>query len=323
MASRFVPYPIIAGPTASGKTAVSVALAKQLHAEVVSADSMQIYEDIHVGTARPSVEEMDGVPHHLIGFLPLHEKYSVARYVADATRVFADIYARGRVPLMCGGTGLYIQSFADNVRFFEHKPNEELRTALKRKIAENGAALLLEELRHVDSETAARLHVNDHNRIVRALEVYYTTGQTISEQVHLSKTQPSPYTPCLFLLNFRDRATLYDRIDRRVDAMLENGLLDEARRMLSAAPDATALQAIGYKELLPYLRGEETLAEAIDKLKISTHHYAKRQISWFNRMPCVNTVWVDDFSDYAEVVEAIYAKYQAFCEEVSCCDKEI
>ncbi|MBQ4612931.1 MAG: tRNA (adenosine(37)-N6)-dimethylallyltransferase MiaA, partial [Clostridia bacterium] len=281
MAKNFRPYPIIAGPTASGKTAVAVELAKRINGEVVSADSMQIYDGISVGTARPSVEEMQGVPHHLLGFLPLEEQYSVARYIEDANAVFSDIYARGKTPLMCGGTGLYIQSFAENIRFFEQETDHALRALLKDKAEKLGGEAMLEELRLIDSETAARLHANDLNRIVRALEVYYTTGQTISEQVRLSKSEPSPYTPCLFLLNYRDRSQLYERIDRRVDKMLQNGLLDEVRMVMGVAPSATVLQAIGYKELMPYVRGEITLECAVKQLKISTHHYAKRQISWF------------------------------------------
>ncbi len=316
MATPFRPYPIIAGPTASGKTAVAVALAERLHAEVVSADSMQIYADIAVGTARPSIEEMRGVPHHLLGFLPLDEPYSVARYVEDAHRVFADIYARDRLPLLCGGTGLYIQSFAENIQFFPQEPNEALRAELKERAAEIGGEGLLTELRQVDPETAARLHANDLNRIIRALEVYHTTGRTISEQARLSKVVPSPYTPCLFLLNYRDRARLYDRIDRRVDKMLDEGILDEARRMLTVSPHATALQAIGYKELLPYLRGEQTLGIAVAQLKLNTHHYAKRQLSWFNRMDGVHTVWVDDFANTDAVADNIAHVYQQFCEEV-------
>ncbi len=294
---------------------MAVALARRLDAEVVSADSMQIYADIIVGTARPTVEEMQGVAHHLLGFVPLDASYSVARYCADADRVFASIYTRGKLPLLCGGTGLYIQSFAENVRFFEHAPNEELRTRLKAKAAAEGGAVLLEQLRRVDAETASRLHENDINRIVRALEVYHTTGRTISEQARLSKAQPSPYTPCIFVLNYRERATLYARIDCRVEHMLENGLLDEARRMLAVAPQATAWQAIGYKELLPYLRGDSSLDEAVERLKISTHQYAKRQLSWFRRMDGVHTIWMEDYADAAAAAEAMACIYKQCCEE--------
>ncbi len=315
MTGAYRPYPIIAGPTASGKTAVAVALAQRLGAEVVSADSMQIYADIAVGTARPSVEEMQGVPHYLIGFLPLTENYSVARYVTDAGRVFADIYARGGLPLLCGGTGLYIQSFAENVQFFEQETDRALREELHRQAAAEGGAAMLARLRAVDSDTAARLHENDLNRIIRALEVYHTTGRTISEQARLSKALPSPYTPCLFVLNYRDRAVLRERIDRRVEQMLENGLLDEARRMLDVAPHATAWQAIGYKELIPYLHGERSLEEAVERLKISTHQYAKRQLSWFRRMDGVHTVWMDDYENAAMAAVAIEQVYRQYCEE--------
>ncbi len=315
MAVIYRPYPIIAGPTASGKTAVSVALAKRLNAEVVSADSMQIYADVSVGTARPTIEEMAGVPHHLLGFLPLAQPYSVAQYVTDANRVFSDIYARGGLPLMCGGTGLYIQSFAENVQFFEQPPNDTLREQLRQQAADEGGAAMLERLRTVDAQTAARLHENDLNRIVRALEVYTVTGHPISEQARLSKRQPSPYIPVLFLLNYQDRSQLHERINRRVDGMLADGLLDEARRMMEVAPNATAWQAIGYKELVPYLRGERSLDEAVERLKISTRQYAKRQLSWFRRMDGVHTIWMDEYSDAAAAAEAIERVYMNCCEE--------
>ncbi len=315
MAKEFRPYPIIAGPTASGKTAVAVALAKQLNAEVVSADSMQIYDEIFIGTARPTEEETQGIPHHLLGFVPLCESYSVARYTEDADRVFRDIFSREKTPILCGGTGLYIQSFSENIQFFSQEPNNQLRAQLKARAAEEGGDVLLEELRAVDPETAARLHVNDHNRIIRALEVYHTTGQTINEQARLSKAVPSPYNRCLFLLNFRDRSNLYDRIERRVDLMLNNGLLDEAERVYNNDPRATVLQAIGYKELLPYIRGEDTLEHVIEQLKISTRHYAKRQLSWFNRMDGVRTIWVDEFRNISTLVDDIVEQFIAFCEE--------
>lgn len=315
MAKEFRPYPIIAGPTASGKTAVAVTLAKRLNAEVVSADSMQIYDEIFIGTARPTEDEMQGIPHHLLGFLPLCESYSVARYTEDADRTFCDIFSRGKTPILCGGTGLYIQSFSENIQFFPQEPNDQLRAQLKARAADEGSSVLLEELRAVDPETAARLHENDLNRIIRALEVYRTTGQTISEQTRLSKAVPSPYDRCLFLLNYRDRNILYDRIEHRVDLMLNNGLLDEAERVYNSDPRATVLQAIGYKELLPYLRGEETLENAVAQLKISTRHYAKRQLSWFNRMEGVRTILVDDYPDVTAVVDAIEQQFTEFCKE--------
>ncbi len=315
MAYPFRPYPIIAGPTASGKTAVAVELAKRLDGEVVSADSMQIYDGISIGTARPSEDEMQDVPHHLLGFVKLSETYSVARYTEDADRVFRDVFARGKTPILCGGTGLYIQSFSENIQFFSQEPNEELRAQLKARATAEGGGALLEELRKIDPETATRLHENDINRIVRALEVYHTTGQTISEQARLSKAVPSPYDRCLFLLNYRNRNTLYDRIERRVERMLEAGLLAEAQRVYNNDPRATVLQAIGYKELLPHLRGEESLEDAVAQLKISTRHYAKRQLSWFNRMDGVRTVWIDDYADFGAVVNEIEQQFTTFCKE--------
>ena len=241
----FMPYPIVAGPTAVGKTALAVRLAQALDGEVVSADSMQIYAGISVGTARPTEEETAGVPHHLQGFLPLCERYSVARYLEDASRVFADIFARARTPVMCGGTGLYVQSFMENRQLLPQSGDPAVRADLTARAAREGGAALLAELSAVDPQTAARLHENDVHRIVRALEVYRTTGKTIAEQARASLAVPSPYSGCLLVLSMRDRARLYDRIDRRVDRMLSDGLIDEARLVLSAAPGATVLQAIG------------------------------------------------------------------------------
>lgn len=306
------PYPIIAGPTASGKTALAVRVASAIDGEVVSADSMQIYDEVSVGTARPTVEEMQGVPHHLLGFLPLQAKYSVSQYLEDAHRVFAEVYARQSIPVMCGGTGLYIQSFMENRQLFEEAPNPELRNSYLRIAEAQGGEVLLSRLREVDPDAAARLHPNDLHRIIRALEVYDTTGRTITEQASLSLSVPSPYTPCLFVLDFHDRKTLYDRINRRVDIMLENGLLEEAERILRTDPDATVTQAIGYKEFAAYFGGSLSLEEAADKLKQQTRRYAKRQLSWFRRMPSAHTIWVDDYSDGEEMARDVISQYQQF-----------
>ena len=312
------PYPIIAGPTASGKTAVAVGLAKRIGGEVVSADSMQIYADVSVGTARPSLEEMAGVPHHLLGFLPLHESYSVARYVEDADAVFSEVLTRGHTPILCGGTGLYIQSFADHLIFTQEESDPDLRDRLQREADTLGGAAMLARLATVDPETAARLHENDLNRIIRALEVYYTTGHTIAEQVAASRQAPSPYRPYLFVLNFHDRDMLYDRINRRVEQMMANGLVDEAARVLAQDPRATVLQAIGYKELLPYLSGEVSLDEALEALKRGTRHYAKRQLSWFRRMvdsrEDSRMIYMDDYADAADAVSDIERIFGEFCE---------
>ncbi len=309
------PYPIIAGPTASGKTALAVSVAMAINGEVVSADSMQVYDTVYIGTARPTLEEMQGIPHHLLGFLPLDEAYSVARYMEDAGTVFSEIFSRGRTPVMCGGTGLYIQSFMENRQLFPHLETPRLREELLERARQQGGSELLQELARVDPETAARLHENDQHRIVRALEVYYTTGMTMSQQVALSHARPSPFTPCLFVLNFRDRDKLYARIEERVDRMMENGLLEEARTVLSQSKDATVLQAIGYKELLPYFDGRCSLSEAVANLKTQTRHYAKRQLSWFRRMPSAQMVYVDDYVDMTVLVNDVIQHFRDFCKE--------
>lgn len=313
--SVYTPYPVIAGPTASGKTALAVLLSKMIGGEVVSADSMQIYDGISVGTARPTCEEMQGISHHLLGFLSLRDTYSVAQYMTDANAVFEQVYSRGNIPVLCGGTGLYIQSFIENIQLFEEAPDPALRKHYNDIADTQGTKVLLEELSRVDPDTAARLHPNDRNRIVRALEVFATTGKTITEQARLSHAVASPYTPCLFVLNFRDRQHLYDRIDRRVDIMLENGLLEEAKRVLEQDSEATVTQAIGYKEFLPYFEGKISLDEAADKLRQQTRRYAKRQLSWFRRMESAHTVWVDDFDSSEALLSYVAEYYRRFSEE--------
>ena len=307
----FKSYPIIAGPTASGKTALAVRLAAAIGGEVVSADSMQIYSNVSVGTARPTTEEMQGIPHHLMGFVPLQAKYSVSQYLDDAHRVFADLYDRDTTPVMCGGTGLYIQSFIENRQLFEESPDPTLRQKYVQMAEEQGVDVLLSRLREVDPDTAARLHPNDLHRIIRALEVYDTTGHTITEQTALSLSVPSPYTACLFVLDFHDRQKLYDRINLRVDIMLKNGLLDEAERILRTDPDATVTQAIGYKEFAAYFNGHISLDEAADKLRQQTRRYAKRQLSWFRRMANAHTIWVDDYADSKEMAKDVLSQYQS------------
>lgn len=306
------PYPIIAGPTASGKTATAVQLAKQLAGEVVSADSMQIYDGVSIGTARPTAEEMAGVPHHLLGIVPLQEKYSVARYLEDANRAFSQIFAADHTPVMCGGTGLYIQSFMENLQLLEQQPDSALRQKYVDLAQKQGIEALFECLQKVDPESASKLHRNDQHRIIRALEVYYTTGMTIGEQDRLSHAVPSPYSPCLFVLDFKDRQTLYERINRRVDVMLENGLLDEARRVLETNREATVTQAIGYKELESYFTGTLSLEEAAEHLKQQTRRYAKRQLSWFHRMQGRHTLWVDESSGAEDLAQQAYRIFDEF-----------
>ncbi len=305
--SRPLRLPVIAGVTASGKTALAVALAKRLNGEVVSADSMQIYADLSVGTARPTEAEMGGVAHHLIGFLPMSEAYSVARYLKDARAAIGDVTARGKLPILCGGTGLYLQSLLDGLQLDDTEPDAALRRELRARAEREGGAVLLRELAACDPVTAARLHENDLHRITRALEAYQTTGIPLSEQERLSRQTPSDYDGCLIVLTARDRQVLYDRIDRRVDAMMQNGLLEEARTVMESPAAHTVLQAIGYKELFPFLRGEQTREEAADTLKCATRHYAKRQLSWFRRMDDAHFLYIDDYPAADDLTEAALA----------------
>ena len=298
--------PIIAGPTASGKTSLAIALAKRHNGEIVSADSMQIYEGLHIGTARPLAEEQEGIPHHLMGFAPLSHAFSVAEYCRLAHDTIADIAARGKCPILCGGTGLYIGAVADNLQFSDEPPREDraLRARLQARAASEGGAVLLRELADIDPETAARLHENDTGRIVRALELYALTGRTVTEQNRLSRAIPSPYRTGYVVLDVRDRDYLYARIDRRVELMLEAGLLEEAEQVLRSPYAPTAMQAIGYKELAPYFAGELTLAQAVDNLKRGTRRYAKRQLSWFRHVEGAHRLFIDDYTHTDALCEA-------------------
>ncbi|MCD7753346.1 MAG: tRNA (adenosine(37)-N6)-dimethylallyltransferase MiaA [Clostridiales bacterium] len=277
---------VIAGPTASGKTALSVALAKRLDGEVVSADSMQVYRHMDIGTAKPTPAEREGVPHHLLDVADPEESFSVARYVALASAAVDDILARGRVPIIAGGTGLYIDSLMDG-RSFAPCPSTGWRERLNQRAETEGMESLLEELREIDPETAARLHVNDRKRILRALEVWHETGKTISQHDRETRAMPPRYQGCWIGLNFPDRQTLWRRIDRRVDEMMARGLADEVSGLLDrgVSPDCTAMQAIGYKELARAVRGDGSLEEAVAEVKLRSRQYAKRQLTWFRRNP--------------------------------------
>ncbi len=299
---------VVAGPTASGKTSLAIALAKRLGGEVVSADSMQVYDTLQIGTARPTAEEMDGVPHHLIGFLPLTERYSVARYATEAKAVIDRLLTAGKHPILCGGTGLYIQAITENLSFSEENDAESLalRQQLQADCAALGGEAMRQRLAAYDPETAARLHPNDHGRIIRALEVVLKSGVTMTEWIRRSREIPPPYTTCTLVLDFRDRAVLYDRINRRVDVMMAQGLLSEARKVLQSPYAPTAMQAIGYKELAPFFEGSCSLDEALENLKRETRRYAKRQLSWFRRIGSAHTLFVDDYTDGDALANAAF-----------------
>lgn len=274
---------VVSGPTASGKTALAVELAKRYDGEVISADSMQIYTDMDVASAKATPEEQQGIPHHLMDFLDPSESFSVADWVKLAGQCADDILSRGKTPVICGGTGLYISSFVDNLRFDDSECDYRFREEMRKFAEENGAAALLEKLREVDPETAVTLHENNVSRIIRALEVYRTTGHTIAEAKRASRAEPSPYQFILLTLDFEDREQLHQRINLRVDEMLKNGLEQEARNCFEQPDRPTAAQAIGCKELYPYFRGERPLSDCVEELKLRTRQYAKRQLTWFRR----------------------------------------
>lgn len=279
----------IAGPTASGKTALAVQIAKLTGGEVVNCDSMQIYRRMDIGTAKPTVEEREGIPHHMIDVAEPEEDYSVSRYCETAAPIVDDILARGKTAVIAGGTGLYMDSLIRGNSFAPF-PSTGVREKLEERADGEGTEPLLEELRAVDPETAARLHLSDRKRIIRALEVWLETGETISE--HNRKTQEIPprYTPIWLGLDFADRAELYERIDRRVDVMLEQGLVEEIRALLNSgvSPSCTAMQAIGYKEFISALEGKITIEQAAEQVRKSSRHYAKRQLTWHRRNPAMH-----------------------------------
>lgn len=295
----------VVGPTASGKTRLSVELAKHFNGEIISADSMQIYQGMAIATAKPTQEEMQGIPHHLIDFLPPDQTYSVALFVRDAARCIEEITARGRLPIIAGGTGLYVDSLLNHVQFSEEQRDEAYAAQLRAELLQNGVEPLLQRLWEVDAASARRLSAEKNpKRIIRALEFYHTTGTTITEQLAQSRQTPSPYRAVKLGLNFKDREKLYDRINRRVDQMLAQGLIEEAQRVLASPLSCTSVMAIGYKELMPYFQNEATLEECIEKLKRETRRYAKRQLTWFRRDKEIHWLYADEYDSFEELYAA-------------------
>ena len=274
----------IAGPTASGKTALAVALAKELNGEVVSCDSMQIYRRMDIGTAKPTQEEMQGIPHHMIDVAEPWEDFSVSRYCAMAAPIVEDIVSRGKTAVIAGGTGLYMDSLIQGNDFAPF-PSTGVREKLEQEAQTVGIQVLYDRLSEIDPEDAGRLHLSDKKRIIRALEVYLETGETITAHNRRTQLLPPRFTPIRLGLDFENRKDLYERIDRRVGLMLEQGLIEEIQGLLSSGiPEkCTAMQAIGYKEFVAALNGECTIEEAADQVRQSSRRYAKRQLTWFRR----------------------------------------
>ena len=275
----------IAGPTASGKTALSIALAKELNGEIVSCDSMQVYRRMDIGTAKPSPEEREGIPHHMLDVAEPDEDFSVSRYCAQADPIVEDILRRGKTAIIVGGTGLYMDSLIKGNAFAPF-PSTGMREMLEQKPIEQVYA----QLQSVDPAAAARLHLSDKKRIIRAMEVYLETGQTITEHNRRTQAIPPKYAPVWFALEDESRQALYDRIDRRVDVMLQQGLIKEIEDLLASGISAkcTAMQAIGYKEFIAALDGRITIEEAAAQVQQASRHYAKRQLTWFRRNSAIH-----------------------------------
>lgn len=294
---------VVTGPTASGKTALSVALAKALDGEVISCDSMQIYRGMDVGTAKVTPEEMEGIPHHMVDVADPREAFSAARFMEMADPILQDILRRGKTAILAGGTGLYVDALVSG-RSFAPYPETGKRQALEREADEKGMEHMLHRLMDVDPETASRLHLGDRKRIIRALEVYEETGKTISQHNYETTLVPAKYSPLWLGLDYENRQDLYDRINLRVDLMLENGLLAEIKALLaSGIPEsATAMQAIGYKEFLPVLRGQGQLAAAVETVKQESRRYAKRQKTWFRRNQDIHWILRTPETPFSEIL---------------------
>ena len=296
---------IICGPTATGKTKLGVALAKQWNGEVVSADSMQIYRHMAIGTARPSEEEMKGVPHHMMAIADPWENYSVARYVEEASACVDDILARGKVPFLVGGTGLYIDALCAGRTFSAFRPESGHRARLQKTDAQGGLPDLWKDLQSIDPEAAEKLHPNDEKRIIRALEVWYETGETITEHNRKTRAIPPRYEALTIALTYQDRQALYDRIDRRVDGMMEQGLAEEVRNLLAMGvpSGSTAMQAIGYKELADAVANHGDIQAAAEEIKLRSRQYAKRQLTWFRRNKEAHWIYLENNPNFTAVVQ--------------------
>lgn len=294
-----IPIVVVAGPTASGKTALAINIAKKYNGEIVNADSMQIYKFMDIGTAKPTKEEQREAKHHLLDFVEPDCEFSVADYTELAHKVIADIYKRGKLPIICGGTGLYINSVIDDVTFGEVKTDYAMREDLENIAKEQGVEVLMDMLSEFDEESAKTIHPNNLRRVIRAIEFYKLTGVPISKHKEMTKQIQSRYKPLMIVIE-HDREKLYQRINLRVDMMLEDGLIDEVKSLLQKGytKDMNSMKGIGYKEIISYLEGDCSIEEAIDAVKLGSRHYAKRQMTWFRRDERVN--YIDAQQNVAE-----------------------
>lgn len=302
---------IITGPTATGKTRLSVELAKNLGGEVASADSMQIYRGMDIGTAKVTNDEMQGVAHHMIDVADPMEDYSVSRYVAEATACIEDILSRGKLPIVAGGTNLYIDSLVRGLDFAQTQEDKALREELNAQYDALGGEAMLSRLGEFDPERAAKLHASDKRRIVRAIEIFTLTGETMTEHDRKTQLLPPRFDAMKVALTFSDREMLYSRINSRVDIMVRQGLFDEVQALLNKglSPESTAMQAIGYKEPAAYLRGEIGRDEAIEQIKLSSRRYAKRQLTWLRRDEAVRWIQWGAVPDFDEALRRVSTEF--------------
>ena len=298
---------VICGPTASGKTKLSIELAKQIQGEIVSCDSMQIYQEMNIGTAKPTKEEMQGIPHYLLDFVSPSKRYSVADFQKDATLAIENILQHNKVPILVGGTGLYIDSLVKNIEYPEIELDSNYRKQLEEQIQEKGLEVLYEQAKKIDPKAMETISKNDKKRIMRVLELYRQTGKTKTELEKLSRQNPSPYDYHVFAITM-DREKLYNRINQRVDNMIEQGLIQEVENLLKKYNTfPTAMQGLGYKEVVSYLQGNITKEEMIEKLKMETRRYAKRQLTWFRKDK--NIKWLNALAPIQENIQCIVEDY--------------
>ena len=294
---------VICGPTASGKTALSIELAKKINGEIVSADSMQIYKDMNIGTAKPTIDEMQGIKHYLLDFVSPEERYSVAQYKQDAKRAIKEIIKKGKTPIIVGGTGLYVDSLIYEIEYNDIKIDEEYRNKLETIVEKNGLEELYKKALEIDPVAMEKISKNDKKRIMRILEIYKATGKTKTQQELESRKKPVEYDYRIFAINW-DREILYQRINKRVDIMIEQGLVNEVKNILDKYDKfPTAMQGLGYKEVVDYINGIYTKEEMIEKIKMETRRYAKRQLTWFRKNK--QTIWLDGTNDIQNNINII------------------
>lgn len=294
---------VICGPTASGKTALSIELAKKINGEIVSADSMQIYKDMNIGTAKPTEEEKQGIKHYLLDYISPEERYSVAQYKRDAKSAIKEIISKNKIPIIVGGTGLYVDSLIYEIEYNDIKIDEEYRKKLEKIVQERGLDEIYKRALKIDPTAMKKISPNDKKRIIRVLEIYKSTGKTKTEQEKESKKKPVEYDYRIFALDW-DRKILYQRINKRVDNMIEQGLVDEVKNVVKKYNKfPTAMQGLGYKEVVDYIQGVYTKEQMIEKIKIETRRYAKRQLTWFRKNK--QTIWLDGANDIQNNINII------------------